>query len=188
MRQWERGTRAAVTQRARVKCVIDKPSDARLRSQASVTEQDIRKSFICDLPVTRPYHNRWRKQNGKGAEFYKISIFKKGVDKFSKNYVSGISFRVVCFVCFEPSDPSERTVPRSLDKAERPPAQLRPLGSCGNHVCNLYSKVPSILLKMDHSHLLSFYNCTATIFPGDQECPLPRTQPGDQECPSREHN
>ena len=32
------GTRAAVTQRARVKCVvIDKPSDARLRNQASVT-------------------------------------------------------------------------------------------------------------------------------------------------------
>ena len=43
-RQWGRGTRAAVTQRARVKCVvIDKPSDARLRNQASITEQDVRK-------------------------------------------------------------------------------------------------------------------------------------------------
>ena len=34
-----------------------KPSDARLRNQASVTEQDVRKRFICDLPVSFPYHN-----------------------------------------------------------------------------------------------------------------------------------
>ena len=59
VRQWGRGTRAAVTQRARVKCVvIDKPSDARLRNQASVTEQDVRKRLMCDLPVSFPYHNR----------------------------------------------------------------------------------------------------------------------------------
>ena len=37
VRQWGRGTRAAVTQRARIKCVaLDKPSDARLRNQARV--------------------------------------------------------------------------------------------------------------------------------------------------------
>ena len=59
VRQRGRGTRAAVTQRARVKCVvIDKPSDARLRSQASVTEQDVRKRLMCHLPVFLPYHNR----------------------------------------------------------------------------------------------------------------------------------
>ena len=47
MRQWGRGTRAAVTQRARIKCVaLDKPSDARLRNQARVAEQDVRKNFI----------------------------------------------------------------------------------------------------------------------------------------------
>ena len=54
-----RGTRAAVTQRARVKCVvIDKPSDERLRNHASVTEQDVRKRLMCHLPVFLPYHNR----------------------------------------------------------------------------------------------------------------------------------
>ena len=43
----ERGTRAAVTQRARIKCVaLDKPNDARLRNQARVAEQDVRKRFI----------------------------------------------------------------------------------------------------------------------------------------------
>ena len=59
VRQRGRGTRAAVTQRARVKCVVlDKPSDARLRNQASVTEQDVRKRLMCHLPVFLPYHNR----------------------------------------------------------------------------------------------------------------------------------
>ena len=54
-----RGTRAAVTQRARIKCVaLDKPSDARLRNQARVAEQDVRKRFIYDLPVSIPYPNR----------------------------------------------------------------------------------------------------------------------------------
>ena len=44
-----RGASAAVTQRARVKYVVlDKPSDARLRNQASVTEQDVRKRLRCD--------------------------------------------------------------------------------------------------------------------------------------------
>ena len=52
MRQWGRGTRAEVTQRARVKCVvIDKLSDARLRNKASVTEQDVRYRSMCHLPV-----------------------------------------------------------------------------------------------------------------------------------------
>ena len=74
------------------KCVVlVKPRDARLRNQASVTEQDVRKRFICDLPVSFPYHNRWRKQSGKGAEFHKTNISKKGVDEFSKNYLSGIT-------------------------------------------------------------------------------------------------
>ena len=50
--------RAAVTQRARIKCVaLVKPSDARLRNQARVAEQDVRKRFISDLPVSIPYHN-----------------------------------------------------------------------------------------------------------------------------------
>ena len=44
---------------ARVKCVvIDKQSDVRLRNQASVTEQDVRKRLMCHLPVFLPYHNR----------------------------------------------------------------------------------------------------------------------------------
>ena len=44
---------------ARAKCVvIDKPSDARLRNHASVTEQDVRKRLMCHLPVFLPYHNR----------------------------------------------------------------------------------------------------------------------------------
>ena len=48
-----------VTQRARVKCVvIDKPSDARLRNYASVTEQDVRKRLMCHLPVFLQDHNR----------------------------------------------------------------------------------------------------------------------------------
>ena len=51
--QWGRGTRTAVTQRARIKCVaLDKLSDARLRNQARVAEQDVRKRFIYDLPVS----------------------------------------------------------------------------------------------------------------------------------------
>ena len=79
MRQWERGTRAAVTQRALVECVVlDKPSNARLRNQASVTKQDVGKHLICDLPSSLPYHDRYRKQSGKGAEFYKTKISKKG--------------------------------------------------------------------------------------------------------------
>ena len=54
-----RGTRDAVTQRARVKCVaIDKPSDARLRNHASVTEQDVRKRLMCHLSVFLLFHNR----------------------------------------------------------------------------------------------------------------------------------
>ena len=40
-------------------CVaLDKPSDARFRNQARVTEQDVRKRFIYDLSVSLPYHNR----------------------------------------------------------------------------------------------------------------------------------
>ena len=58
--------------------------DARLRNQASVTEQDVRKCLMCHLPVFLPYHNRLRKLSGKGAEFYKTNISKKGVGKFSK--------------------------------------------------------------------------------------------------------
>ena len=56
-----RGIRAAVTQRARIQCVaLDKPSDARLRNDiyARVAEQDVRKRFIYDLPVSILYHNR----------------------------------------------------------------------------------------------------------------------------------
>ena len=57
--QWGRGTRAAVTQRARVEIVVlDKPSNARLCNQASVTEQDVGKRLICDLPSSLPYHDR----------------------------------------------------------------------------------------------------------------------------------
>ena len=42
-----------------IKCVaLDKPSDVRLRNQARVTEQDVRKRFIYDLSVSLPYHNR----------------------------------------------------------------------------------------------------------------------------------
>ena len=53
MRQWGRGTRAAVAQRARGKCVvIDKPSDARLRNQASVIEQDVRKASAFEWYVS----------------------------------------------------------------------------------------------------------------------------------------
>ena len=53
------GTRAAVTQRARVECVVlDKPSNARLRNQASVTKQDVGKHLICDKPSSLPYHDR----------------------------------------------------------------------------------------------------------------------------------
>ena len=56
VRQWWRGASAAVTQRARVKCVvIDKPSDARLRNEAGVTEQDVRKRLMCFLPVILPF-------------------------------------------------------------------------------------------------------------------------------------
>ena len=59
VRQWGRGTRAAVTQRALIKCVaLDKPSDARLRNHARVAEQDVRKRFIYDLPASIPYYNR----------------------------------------------------------------------------------------------------------------------------------
>ena len=69
-----RKTRAAVTQRARIKCVaLDKPSDARLRNQGRVAEQGVRKRFIYDLPVSVPYH-----KSGTGAEFYKTNISKKG--------------------------------------------------------------------------------------------------------------
>ena len=47
VRQRERGTRAAVTQRARVTClVIEKLSNARPRNQARVTEQDVRKRLM----------------------------------------------------------------------------------------------------------------------------------------------
>ena len=45
---------------------------------------------------------------------YETNISKKGVGKFSKNLHfwnhQGVSFRVVCIVCFEPSDPFQRTV------------------------------------------------------------------------------
>ena len=79
VRQLGRRTRAAVTQQARVKCVVlVKPSDARLRNQASVTEQDVRKRFICDLPVSFPYHNRWRKQSGKRCRILSNQHFQKG--------------------------------------------------------------------------------------------------------------
>ena len=44
----------------------------------------------------------------------KQTFTKKGVSKFSKKKhfwnQQGVSFRVVCFVCFEPSDPFQRTV------------------------------------------------------------------------------
>ena len=50
----------------------------------------------------------------KGPNFIKQTFTKKGVGKFSKNLhfwnQQGVSFRVVCFVCFEPSDPFQRTV------------------------------------------------------------------------------
>ena len=50
----------------------------------------------------------------KGPNFIKQTFPKKGVGKFSKKMrfwsQQGVSFRVVCFVCFEPSDPFQRTV------------------------------------------------------------------------------
>ena len=50
----------------------------------------------------------------KGQNFIKQTFPKKGVGKFSKKIhfwnQQGVSFRVVCFVCFEPSDPFQRTV------------------------------------------------------------------------------
>ena len=85
MRQWGRETRAAVTQRARIKYVVlDKPSDARLRNQARVTEQDVRNvSYtIC------PYPSRIITGSASKAEevpnFAKPTFPKKGVGKFSK--------------------------------------------------------------------------------------------------------
>ena len=76
---------------ARIKCVaLDKPSDARLRNQARVAEQDVRKRFIYDLPVSIPFHNRWRKR--KRCRILQNQHFpKKGVGKFSKKYISGIT-------------------------------------------------------------------------------------------------
>ena len=116
MRQRGRGTRAAVTQHARVKCVvIDKPSDARLRNQASVAEQDVRKRLMCHLPVFSLIITGSASKAEKGPNFIKQTFPKKGVGKFSKKLhfwnQQGVSFRVVCFVCFEPSDPFQRTVP-----------------------------------------------------------------------------
>ena len=117
MRQWGRGTRAAVTQRARVKCVaIDKPSDARLRNQASVTEQDVRKRLMCFLSVFSRIITGNAGKAEKVPNFIKPTFPKKGVGKFSKKKKihfwnqQDVSFRVVCFVCFEPSDPFQRTV------------------------------------------------------------------------------
>ena len=51
----------------------------------------------------------------KGTNFIKQTFPKKGVGKFSKKKIhfwnqQGVSFRMVCFVCFEPSDPFQRTV------------------------------------------------------------------------------
>ena len=76
----ERGTRAAVTQRAQVTClVIEKLSDARPRNQARVTEQDVRKRLICDLPVSllRVFRAGRAREAKKGAEFYQTKIFNK---------------------------------------------------------------------------------------------------------------
>ena len=50
----------------------------------------------------------------KVLNFIKPAFPKKGVGEFSKKWhfwnQQGVSFRVVCFVCFEPSDPFQRTV------------------------------------------------------------------------------
>ena len=94
MRQWGRGIRAAVTQRARLKCVaLDKPSDARLRNQARVTEQDVRKRFIYRYTIC-PYSSRIITGSASKAEkvpnFTKPTFPKKGVGKLKK-YISGIT-------------------------------------------------------------------------------------------------
>ena len=53
----------------------------------------------------------------KVPNFIKQTFPKKGVGKFSKKLhfwnQQGVSFRVVCFVSFEPSDPFQRTVKTS---------------------------------------------------------------------------
>ena len=89
MRQWGRGTRAAVTQRARIKCVtLDKPSDARLRNQARVTEQDVRRRTICTMCTICLYPSRIVAGSASKAEkvpnFTKLTFPKKGVGNLKK--------------------------------------------------------------------------------------------------------
>ena len=113
--QWGRGTRAAVTQRAQVKCVvIDKPSGARLRNQASVTEQDVRKRLCAICPYSSRIITGSASKAEKVPNFIKPTFSKKGIGEFSNKLhfwnQQGVSFRVVCFVCFEPSDPFQRTM------------------------------------------------------------------------------
>ena len=78
VRQLGRGTRAAATQRARVKCVVpDKPSDARLRNQASVTQQNVRKRLICDLPYLSRTMTGSASKAEKVPNFIKTNISQK---------------------------------------------------------------------------------------------------------------
>ena len=95
MRQgWGRGTCAAVTRRARVKCVvIDKPSDARLRNQASVTEHDVRKRLMCHLLVFLPYPNGGSASKAEKVPNFIKPIFPKKawVNFQKKKNISGIS-------------------------------------------------------------------------------------------------
>ena len=68
-----------VTQRARVKCVVlDKPSDARLRNQASVTEQNVRKRLICVCPyLSRVITALKKTYTPKGVLFGSVEISTK---------------------------------------------------------------------------------------------------------------
>ena len=60
----------------------------------------------------------------KVPNFTKSTFPKKGVGKFSKKLHfwnhQGVSFRVVCFASFEPSDPFQRTV-----RARSPFSEIR---------------------------------------------------------------
>ena len=111
----KRGTRAAVTQRARVTClVIEKLSDARPCNQARVTEQDVRKHLICDLPVSLlpSLPCRKRKESKKSAEFYQTKIFNKCAWRHPSGHRQAASFRPVT-----PPFPAQQRSFRSLRRS-----------------------------------------------------------------------
>ena len=70
---------------------------------------------ICPCP-SRTIAGAVARAKRKGDEFYQTKISIKGARKFSKKLHfrnhQGVRFWVVCFACFEPSDPLHQTVRR----------------------------------------------------------------------------